>query len=343
MLRRNLCFFLLLFVFACLAGACSSYQPAKEFWKSTKTYYNEYLNTPAELNLDNKTGNLRDYQLYMGEAITDIVQQLQLLCRILDDSDRGINDEWVMQLFARVPWIAGVAVLDGEGNVMARQPEYSLKEFDAKPLLTEVPGQRRSALRAYVQNNPLGAEIYLGKPVYIDNELKNMVVVHFDMRPLLARSAHPDQLVVTTPDTLIWSGGVAAPSGVDWAKLLKGNVTGKVGDGQGEFFWVCSYFANLPLVYAVPVDGKVAVNEESLKVLKNAEAYAVPQYGFSTYMLPSERPQPVEEKKQEQTDSENASSQETAQRVTQEADQAGGGESPVQQLSGDEVDNNKLD
>jgi hypothetical protein len=252
----------------------------KDFWKDTKDYYHKYLNTPAQLELADTSGHPQ-YMLALGAGMSALDEQLRKLSRVMDDSDRGPSDEWAMDVFSRFPWLAGLAILEGDGTVTARIPEYSLKEFDAQPLLQEDPKQKRSSLRAYVQQNPLGPEIYLAKPVYMGDELRAMVVAHFDMRALLATQRSAAELIIATPEVILWPGifdidQTPLPR-ENWNNILSKDVSGILSNEHGKFFWSYSFFANLPIIYALPVEGTFTTIPAQLEALDFADAFAVPK------------------------------------------------------------------
>lgn len=276
---RNLCKIILAVVLCAGVVGCEPNQTVKNIWKDTKSYYREYLNTPATLELHG-IQNYQDYMLRLGAGMAAIDEQLNQLTRVMDDSDRGPDNAWAMSLLRRFPWLSGLAVIDGYGNEMARVPEFSLKEFDASPLLEEDDKQRRTSLRAYVQDSPLGPEIYLGKPVYVSDELRAVVVAHFDMRALLAHYKFAAGMVVATPQVMLWPGvfdidQTPVPT-ADWNSLVKSGVSGTISNKNGEFYWICSYFGNLPIIYALPSGGAFATRPDQLELLDHADAFAVP-------------------------------------------------------------------
>jgi hypothetical protein len=268
-------------IFCLLAfSACEANQGLKDFWKDTKGYYFKYLNTPATFELTD-TSVHPGYMLELGADMSVIDEELRQLTRVMDDSDRGPDEEWAAAVFRRFPWLAGLAILDGDGSVTARIPEYSLKEFDAQPLLQEDKKQRRSSLRAYVQQSPLGPEIYLAKPVYMGDELRAMVVAHFDLRALLALHRNAADVIVVASDTVLWPGiydidQTPIPR-ADWNNIVSGGVSGTLGNEHGVFYWCYSYFANLPIIYALPVEGDFPALPAQLEALDFAEAFAVPK------------------------------------------------------------------
>ena len=278
-LRKLFCLGLICSASALGLAACEPNQTVKNVWKDTKAYYYEYLNTPAVLELRD-TSEYQDHLLVLGSGMAEVDEDLRQLSRVLDDSDRGTDTAWALAILKRFPWLSGLAILDADGAILARVPEYSLKEFDASPLLEEDPKQRRSNLRAYVQENPLGPEIYLGKPVYVANEQRAVVLVHFDMRALLAHHRKAAELVVATPEVMLWPGiyeieATPLPE-ADWASLVKSNVVGTLSNNNGSFYWSYSFLANLPIIYAIPSSGEFPVRPEQLEMLDYASAFAVP-------------------------------------------------------------------
>ncbi|MDR2892379.1 MAG: PDC sensor domain-containing protein [Deltaproteobacteria bacterium] len=280
-------------------AACEPNQTVNNVWKDTKAYYREYLNTSAVLELQD-ISEYQDYLLTLGSGMAEIDEELRQLSRVLDDSDRGTDTAWALAVLKRFPWLSGLAILDADGAILARVPEYSLKEFDASPLLEEDPKQRRSNLRAYVQQSPLGPEIYLGKPVYVANEQRAVVLVHFDMRALLARHRKAAELVLATPQVMLWPGIYdieATPlTTADWPSLVKNNVIGTLSNANGTFYWSYSFLANLPIIYAIPSEGAFPQRPEQMELLDYASAFAMPEINLA----------PEESQSSDMTDSDNS-------------------------------------
>ena len=284
--------------FACALGfcflvSCGPNQDLKNAWKETKSQYYRYLNTPAVLTLFDTTEHA-DYAVKLGSAMAKVDEELKQLQRVMDDSDRGLDNNWAAAIFKRFPWLSGIAVLDGAQYVMARMPDYSLKEFKPEQLFDEVPRQRPGDLRAIVLDNPLGPEIYLGKPVYISGELRAMVVAHFDMRALLSHHRSAAEMAVVTPEAILWPGvydisETPIPT-TDWQSLVRRDVSGAVSNEKGKFHWCFSYFANLQLIYAVAESGSFGVYPEQLELLDAADAFAVPSINLAPPTPPMNEP-----------------------------------------------------
>ncbi len=270
-------FFLLCLVCVALVG-CRPPQTVKNAWKETRTYYRDYLNTPASLDLDDK-GDAKDYQAVLAAALADFDMQLRNLERMLQNSDRNPDPAWVTKVTTDFPWLAGLALTDNEGHPMAQVPPSYAKPFDVGSLTTVDKKQLRKDLRAYVQEDPLGPEIYVGNPVYSGDDFKGLIVVHFDPRTLIARTADPANIIIACPGGIIWPGSFDAQAtpiaGVDWADKVKSNAYGTVSNDRGTFYWVTRYVGNLPLIYAVKVKGDFPRQMENLASLETAASYAL--------------------------------------------------------------------
>lgn len=253
-MQRILLLSLILFAFA-LSG-CGSFQTVKDSWKYTKKQYRTYLNTPAELDLDD-TGSCELYELALSEAVIDVDEELQKLIRAMENSDHNPDQVWVMNIMTRIPWLSGVALIDNSGTVEAQYPEYFAKPFDASPLVEPDPKQRLGALRAYVQMTDQGPEVYVGNPVYSGQEMRGIIVAYFDPRVLVTVSSAPGSFMIASPAGVLWPGRFGSGNVVgstDWERLLAHTSCGTIGSKENEFFWTTRYVGNLPLVYALPTN-----------------------------------------------------------------------------------------
>jgi hypothetical protein len=248
--RRKLTFLLLCSFI--IVGACESHQVLKDSWKFTRRQYVAYLNTPAAVDINDKGGR-EAYELALAEAVGGVDAELVRLIRAMENSDRRPDQEWALQMMQRFPWISGVALVGGDGVVNARYPEYFAKEFDAGPLLEADPKQQPGMLRAYVQTGNAAPEIYLGNPVYVGEEMRGVIISHFDPAALASMSPDPGAFCMITPAGVVWPGRFGAAAGENWETVLKERSSGLTGSGDSAFFWITRYIGNLPLVYAMPV------------------------------------------------------------------------------------------
>lgn len=239
------------------AVGCGKSQTVKDSWKFTTRQYRAYLNTPASVDLSDK-GSCEMYELALGEAVLGMDMELQKLIRAMENSDHNPDQNWVMSMMGRFPWLSGVALADGTGAIVAQYPEVFAKTFDITPLLEADPKQRPGALRAYAKpDDSNGAEIYLANPVFGGEEMRGLIVAHFDARTLATLSGDPGSFIIGSPAGVLWPGnyggaGMSLGGAADWEALLKQKSCGLVGDKGSQFFWTTRYLGNLPLVYAMP-------------------------------------------------------------------------------------------
>jgi hypothetical protein len=290
--HRNL--IILLSVGVVFLGGCRTPQTVKDAWKGTRSYYNQYLNSPATLDFDD-TGDSTDYQKALGEAISEFDLQLVDLERVLQNSDQRPDAAWVSATTGRFPWLSGLALTDEYGTPRALIPPDFPKPFDAAPLTEPDPKQLLKDLRAYVQETPLGPEIYVGNPVYAGEDFRGLIAVHFDPRTLLIRSGDPNRVVIASPKGILWPGLYTIEetplAGVNWDELVKENASGTLSNAKGSFYWISRYLGNLPLIYAIRIKGEFARQPENLAGLDEASKYAIGQVAFDN--APGEMP-PVE-------------------------------------------------
>ena len=114
-------------------------------------------------------------------------------------------------------------IADGQGRIlesMSRKPGTLLPAF---PLLVEESGGKRTALRACVLNGLQGPEVYVAKPIYVQNELRALITACFDMRNLLSRAGRPEKFLLFAGPA--FSFGDAALSTVDGERRYSGGTS----------------------------------------------------------------------------------------------------------------------
>ncbi|MDL2316854.1 hypothetical protein LJC59_07235 [Desulfovibrio sp. OttesenSCG-928-A18] len=245
---------LLIILLAHVVSGCGSSQTIKDSWKFTTRQYRTYLNTPASIDFDDK-GSCEVYEVALGDAVLKVDENILALIRAMENSDHNPGPPWVMSMMQRFPWLSGVALVDGDGVLNAQYPEYFAKTFDASPLLEADQKQRMGELRAYVQMDPAGPEVYVANPVFGQDKMRGIIVAYFDPRALVMYSSDPGSFMIASPAGVVWPGNFSSGSPVsstDWATLLTSKSCGIVGSEGNEFFWTSRYIGNLPLVYAMP-------------------------------------------------------------------------------------------
>lgn len=249
---------LLITLLCALSWGCSSWQPAKNVWKSTKGLWNAYVSPPASVDYEDK-GSLPPEALALSSAMLGVDRELHKLERAMQNADKPPTQQWLDNLFATFPWLDGFAGVKYDGSILGQQPPESLKELDFNPLLYEDKRQNSRALRADVQPGPLGPEIMLATPLYDGVDFLGIVVAYFDMRSLMTFSDDAQNIVVLCPTALLWPGKydfAATPlASVDWAKVVAESSAGKCSNSNGSFLYIVRYLGNLPLVFAIAENG----------------------------------------------------------------------------------------
>lgn len=255
----RLCTILML---ASLLGAgCSSNQTVKNAWKGTKGAWYSYISPPASIDYSEK-GDMDAHELALATRMMGIDIQLSLLERVMSNADKPPTSEWMQAFFARFPWMDGFAGVKADGQLIGQEPGVPMKPLEFSPLLEEDKKQNLRALRGHVQDTPMGPEVFLAAPLYDAQEFLGVVTAYFDMRNLLRYSTNPEELVIVSPEAVLWPGKydyeTTPLAGVKWDEVVTKSSKGTVSNQTGTFYWVARYLGNQPLIFAVPVGGAFA-------------------------------------------------------------------------------------
>ena len=278
--------------------ACSSYQPTKNAWKTTKDLWYTYVSVPARVDYSEK-GDLSPRAMALSTCMMGIDVELSRFERTMMNADRTPTREWLDKLFADYPWVSGFAGVKYDGTLLGHEPGPSLKNLDFIPLLYEDKKQNSRALRGYVQQSPLGPEVMLAAPLYDGVDFLGIVVAHFDMRALSKFSSSPEDLVILSPAALLWPGKydfAATPlAGVDWETVASKSTSGTCTNERGSFYYQIRYLGNLPLIFAVVESGSFPEGNGDVN-------QGTPFFPQITEKLPPP-PQPERKKKDDDTTS----------------------------------------
>lgn len=227
-------------------------------WKSSRRFYYSHINTPAKLDLEDPA-RLSSADSRLATRLMAVDEQLTGLERALEALGTTPDQAAVDGLLRRFPWLSGLTLTDATGSVLAAAPAISLKQLDFSPLLEPAPATSPRALRASVQDTPLGPEVLLARPFLAGSELRSLLVASFDFRSLLPYVSAPGDLVVRSPEVLVWSGDVyyddTPLAGVNWTETLakRSHGTLRAASGTtGTFVWLARYLGEVPLVFATP-------------------------------------------------------------------------------------------
>lgn len=243
---------------AAVVAGCSSYQPTKNVWKGTKDVWYTYVSPPASVDYGEK-GDLSPRALALTNCMMGLDVELGRFERVMLNADKPPTRQWLDSLFAAHPWLDGFAGVKYDGTLLGQEPENPLKQLDFIPLLYEDKKQGSRALRADVQQTPMGPEVMLAAPLYDGVDFLGVVVAYFDMRSLVQYSGNPQDMVVLSPQALLWPGKydyAATPlASVNWEEVTSKSSSGTCSNATGSFYYMVRYLGNLPLVFAVPESG----------------------------------------------------------------------------------------
>lgn len=258
-LSKRLC--TLCILAALLSAGCSSNQSVKNAWKGTKGMWYTYMSPSASIDYDEK-GALDVQDLALATRMMEIDIQLAQLERVMSNADKPPTGEWMQAFFAKFPWMSGFAGLKADGTIIGQEPSVPLKPLDFSPLLQEDKKQNLRALRGHVQETPMGAEVFLAAPLYDGQDFLGVVAAHFDMRALMKYSSNPQDLIVLSPETVLWAGEYEAHSSpltsVNWKEIVVNATSGMVNAGGSDYYWVVRFLGNQPLIFAIPANAGAA-------------------------------------------------------------------------------------
>jgi hypothetical protein len=224
-------------------------------WETTKNIYKGAI-LPAEVDLEEGTG-LSEAEKKMARVFKGIDEHIEDLTRTLLVQENMPDEAWMQSQLTRFSWLNGVMSWDSDGDLEERIPEQSIKKADVQDLL-DVNGtsiQSRRSITFMVQDSELGPEVFLVRFLYQAAELHGSLAAHFDPRTLALQSSEPDEVLLFTPEHLLWSGmdGLELQDlkEIDWEEKLEHDVAGRV-EVRGEtFYWMARYIGDKPLFYAV--------------------------------------------------------------------------------------------
>ena len=132
------------------------------------------------------------------------------------NADKPPTREWLSSFMTSFPWVSGFTGVKYDGTILGQEPANPLKKLDFIPLLYADKKQSTRALRADVQNTPLGPEVLLAVPLYDGTEFLGVVAANFDMRRTGRPASQIDLVAVSRGPGLLGSllVGVAFAKGL---------------------------------------------------------------------------------------------------------------------------------
>ena len=231
-------------------------QPVHKAYRNTKEFYHSYINRPATLDTEDRTV-LESPEQRLVHRVMTIDEELSKLEKALDALATPPDAQTASDLMRRFPWLSGLALVAPDGTLGVSIPPVPLKQVDYSPLLEIAPKTLPRDLRASIQETPLGPEILLARPFLQEDTLQVLLVASFDFRALLPFASSPSDMIVRSPDILIWSGDIDYAStplaSIDWPEYLRNHTDGSISKNEQTMLWVTRYIGQIPLVFATYV------------------------------------------------------------------------------------------
>jgi hypothetical protein len=223
----------------------------RQTWKGTQKLYRSYVNVDPSVSL--KSEGQDHWEDLLAPLMTPVDMQIGEMVRVVDARDSFPDDAWSNGLLKRFPWLNGMAAADMYGAQLLAKPEVTLKPLNLALLVEPGDAWRDRRLRSFIEDTPLGPEVYVGTPFFKDNELQGIIAAHFDLRSVIQLSPDPAKLMVISPEAVLWAGGygglAAAVQTEPWAERLKSNVQGEIKVEGRELVWLTRYVGDRQIVY----------------------------------------------------------------------------------------------
>ncbi len=238
-------------LFAASLLGCSQVHTA---YKSTKSFYHTHVNRPERFDMDPEEVLLETPEQKLVKRVMPIDEELSKLEKALDAMASPPDAEAANAFLGRFPWLTGLYMVAPDGTLGAAVPGTPLKQLDFSPLLTIQPKTLPRDLRSSVQDSSFGPEILIARPFLQEDQLIVILVAAFDFRALLPFTTAPGDLVVRSPDTLLWSGDIDYAStpmaDIDWKKHLESHTDGVISKDKRSMLWVTRHIAETPIIFA---------------------------------------------------------------------------------------------
>lgn len=238
----------------------------RKSWRDTRGLFNKYVDVAPSIDLKNV--GIEDKGLQkLARLFGPVDQKLEVFLREIQSQDTPPEPEWGEGLLSRFPWLAGVAVIDADGAVMAQYPPVGMRALDFKPLLEFKDRYDVRQLACSIQTDELGTLIYVAMPFYKDNVYSGLVVGYFDPRSLIRFCPEPGQLYVIYPDGVLWTGDDPALGeamlAYAWNQQLKEDVQNETTVNGVTYAWQARWIGQMEIIYVTEVSSVRAEDEKA--------------------------------------------------------------------------------
>lgn len=247
-MKRSVLFVFLAFVL--LAG--SGCETMRSSWKGTKKLYKSYINVDPTVDLQ-AAESCDPLVKKLAVMVYPVDQRLDAMIHDLTLSDMVPEPDWPDTFFLKHNWVANITLISMDGALQASVPTRGALSLDAATLEEMRPTLEKRQLMAMVDESGSSPTLILMQPIFTKTGLAGVSAVTVDPAGLARLSNSPDQLMIFTPKTMLWSGGAGAAGAImqqPWPSILKSEVCGEKNMGGTKYLWQARYQGQLQLIYA---------------------------------------------------------------------------------------------
>ncbi len=236
-----------------LVSGCSQVQDSQT-WRGLNSFYDTHIDAPADINYEETIG-LTDSENFLASNLIPLNQAITNFEYTFEQLSMPPADAQLQQLFNSSPWLSGIALINAEGTVTGALPEQYSKPLDFARLLETPEGMNPREIRVFVQEDPNGAEILVGRPAFTnEGELMGVFIAYFDMRNLFAHLGVDSSIYALAGNTPLWLGennsASAALASIDFVQAASSRASDTVSTDYGSVIWLSRYLYGQPLIFA---------------------------------------------------------------------------------------------
>ena len=222
-------------------------------WETTKKIY-QNRSLPAHIDLQEGTG-LNEQERKLSKTLTEADRRIEQLRLAMERQARVPALEWMREQMRAMSWINGLFVLDSSGSPLEQFPESQVKKLDLQAIHRLMQNETSPTMRLIPQQTDFGPEVCLVKPFFDRGTYLGCLLVHFDLRSLLAGLEAARDIMIFVPDKLLWQGETkqlaTAVIERNWPELLERDYQGEITVKGHNIYWLVRFIGADPLIYAV--------------------------------------------------------------------------------------------
>ncbi len=234
-----------------LVQGCSTVNDSAT-WKKTRSLYFTYVNAPEQVSL-NKQISITDAETQLATNLMRIDDQLTKFEHAFEILNLPPAVTEIQGFFYKFPWIAGIILVNMDGNVTGALPEQ-YPSLDFSPLNELPPNQNDRDPRIVVDEAT--QLILVARPAYAPNgEQMGIFIVYFDIRSLFRYVNMDPSIFVLAGNTPLWLGDYTIDQtpldGIDFIEATKNRTRDQHSNDNGSAIWINRYFYYQPLIFSI--------------------------------------------------------------------------------------------